>query len=1087
MDKETIISLIYDLSRGGEGISQVEAIFNDLKIQNYTGVLNELTEIALTSNNSHLVFNSIILIYQEAKRNQYFFEHDGFSIFWEGYISLLHHIVYLDSSQENTKRVSFDVVTHAILYFASRNPSDCSFSDFLVSLINEDSLYIPYATFCLKEVMLLYRSSNGLPYAGFSLNTIIELLNYKTEPLIRIGLYFGALSQNTKCEELKDYLFPLLNEITVNDLAECFYIISRFSEENASFFAFCLSDFINYVCNNIINGSDKIKMHGIYLLQSIANQEPEMCKTSKEYILPVISTLITVMGEITQNSSWEPDLNDTEPSTIAREAFEDISKAVNGDLFLEFFLGIIEDEFSNPDASWQSIYSIFVAISNISAVALSNVLNDKEEEDNMPRKTPKPTPAEKIEPLVQPIITVLNEDNINPRVRYEAFNAIINICAHFYPMFQDANANVFPKLRESVRVFDDINLAKVSIRALTAFIKPLRDCTIRKFYPELLYELIEDIQNYSCEETVPLFIECLGVFLSIIGTDSRDKILEISEFFVQFLECDPPIKISSIEAFANSIKKYSPNQISEELHPYIAHFFENAASSKYEAGRLGFCSSFDATIRTLISKLGSQYQQYSDEILSVVFQKLDSLPEVTLIRSYEPIENLSACITLTGPSQEFRAVLEKSVVDDYIGDIKLLSCSIIALELIYLPLYYNTIDIIKKILAYEYSIEEIKETVWQLIYDMMDMVQKSQDHTILSHYLNYIVDSFVNETDNASSPSYIKSMILTVDKSLKILVDGIWTDETQIKRILGTFTGLISYMSRLKEEKIHNQKEWNALDVADPYISKIDDALSNLLYLFKRCSKLYPEVTYSYFLTEFKPVVLKYLECEHFRKFALDFLFIYTYRSLDSSVFIETQKMITSLDFSSNPDVLQSLFDGIGRYIEHIELTPDEIQAYYKYLFSILNWDCIINNEYLLAEDAAIVALSVLISKYRDYFDPYESIDSWMGILPVHEQNKRNDIVYNLLADLIAEKHEALFASGDHVKILFEQIGNVFNYLISENVRRKIATALFPFYTDPANRPLLAEQIFESNFGPEQWKGIIAIHNMMRQLNQIQR
>ena len=140
-----------------------------------------------------------------------------------------------------------------------------------------------------------------------------------------------------------------------------------------------------------------------------------------------------------------------------------------------------------------------------------------------------------------------------------------------------------------------------------------------------------------------------------------------------------------------------------------------------------------------------------------------------------------------------------------------------------------------------------------------------------------------------------------------------------------------------------------------------------------------------------------------------------------------------------------------------------------NYFVNLLEGDYLIRDEFLLAEDAAIVALSVLIKKYREYFENTDAIDKWYELLPIHEQNKRNDIVYNLLCDLIEERHEALFNDEDPLRLI-QQISIVYLNLISDNVKQRIVILMFEIFKE--FQKIYYPLFIKENFGDNQWRSL---------------
>lgn len=328
MDADQYQSLLYDFLRDQNQQKQILDILAEMSESNLLEFMGLNLIVFSKFLDSDICNISITMIYIQAKKGTIFSSNEDATTFWSNFVQIIPEAFHSEVLPDNLKYLVSHIISYFAIYFY-RLYQNAQIQEYLLNLLEENSDFESYIINTIDEIVI---SSQG--FGGFPLEALLSIittnpLQYEASVIPRYRLYFAVVLYIFKNDDengdefegvktdLVD-LFPQLFESTPDSLFDKMLSTTDiFAETFSEFFEPHLSTFIPVLCKFAKDQNCPFRNNAIFCLESLAKGSINMCSSFESYYIPVISTLVTVMSEISEDSPFEENLNDFNSFTIA--------------------------------------------------------------------------------------------------------------------------------------------------------------------------------------------------------------------------------------------------------------------------------------------------------------------------------------------------------------------------------------------------------------------------------------------------------------------------------------------------------------------------------------------------------------------------------------------------------------------------------------------------------------------------------------------------------------------------------------------------------------------------------------------------
>ena len=1014
-----------------------------------------LVQIAgATTNSSHIKL-AITILYSVCIHSSYLVEDEIIGPFFEKICSLSMQLFLAPYVDENTKLLIGTILAEIAIALYAKHPENTQIQEFLLTVVSQNPEYAQWIIHTISEILF-----SSQDFCNFDLGQLIQLMDVEVTPLLKVKLYFSIASHCANDQEDIHALFDSVLELIngSGEITKCFKIISHFAEQHSRFFYPHIDAFPSYICEHIMEGDNNTKREGIYILQSMAESEQEMCSGNPRFYEPVIDVLIKVMSDITETSNYDPDTNDEEPCAIARMAFGPITKALsNGNAYK--YLRDIKENIIDGLADPNLVYGVLIAISEVTLLMLSNYLprNDDELEST----------------FWYSIISLVCEADIPPRIRYAGYCALKNLARSNCPNFQNKTFEIIiPAAFEQFKESEIKEVSMACLRFIKSFISKWSGDGVIEQFQTIYDEVCELIKAADDEEILALLIKILGAAFKKVLISNRNPLEvirydEVLQLLCELLDASEDVNIqSSVVVAFSKLLGGSVVEDNESLAEVIPKFYELSIElvESEDTPPSIVCKISNAQSK-IMPYLGEGFAAYADQTMQEGLSVISELPKGEEFPIFEQVVT-SGYYCTPNPKPGTKYYVEKTLIDTYKSGLEKIDNAATILKVEFGQYVEEVMRNLFQLIEQEEFIEEIREAAWVCISFVVSSQKKNPEGFFA--LVQEVVPKFVEHARQPYVPKSFEVLICAMKRiiiaSYKIIKSAPDCRESVAPMFVPLLEAIAIIKEKLENDKISMHEDQLAFDQVDLKAcgyTKISDTIDYLAELMKKLGKIIPAETAEFFNASLAPGTNEKVHNPILENNELSFImaFINTakseeayqaYREILLSFLTNTAPLNEKCKSSEEEDGderdmevfefdVDRFFIIIEGLIEFLMKTTISLEAANE-LFNICNG--LFDEQFLLkdvfntVDDNIKIMITVLINKYSDLDDPSNLFDVFCTCITIQEQNRFNHFIPYTILKYLTNSFDDFFVGGEE-DFLPEFLMSFFNFFRSDMVKVK--------------------------------------------------
>ena len=728
--------------------------------------------------------------------------------------------------------------------------------EFLVSFLQGNPAFFEYTLTAISDMITLIPNQLCFPFDFIS--QIISNVTTLSQPIL--SLFFATAS----CDITNEALQPLFSHIMELSSPETLKFLLQnlldFSEKYSLFFAPRIGEFTTAIGELAADPSNPFRVLAILLLASLAENAPEMC-SQQPFLEPAVTSLISILSEVDDNTPWDFDPNDDNPSTVARQAISEIFAAVSqheSSLVLSCIMAyhsLVFEQESTPEQK----YAVLTAISEMKTLVLKqedenfyrqlscelekqgniaerNAINEILKMGDFNYDLVDPTAHNPTSTFYTPILEILfDSDQGQTRLRCAAYDVISQASIHTISMLK-----FFPQLFQLTFSETTPFMQLKAIKALRSIICHIHSNELIQNYASY-FEGIIQLTAEAAPEIKPHLIILLGQYAKNLGTNLNEMFGQLlmfvaSQFQIKYdnQTLDIANKIAVVTATgllcANKSESLWIPDLAEYLNGLLLYGlgFIHSEHTSNEININDYISfsnnltDIESSLISLIKFIGRSVV-LSEDIYVILRKTIESyintIPPISPNVNLE-MEGLAAFEKVPSLDKTNHFYVTKSEVQPYVCGLHLLNSMLEALSLHFEDDEARCMDIpsveylkLAKIILLDYgAVLSIRTPAWGILMSLQNWVI----HQNLTK--NYI------QIFSASLVKGIKEMSIYSDKYNELLLtyciyfidfvgnDGIPIEDPALQEFLQLLGDLLNYIVNSTQEFWHKNQLFNRYD-----------------------------------------------------------------------------------------------------------------------------------------------------------------------------------------------------------------------------------------------------------------------------------
>lgn len=1129
MDADEYQSLLNDFFRDQDQQKKILDILTQMSESDLLNFLG-LNLIVFSKFQDEAMCNiTITMIYIHVKKGTIFTSSETATTFWTNFVQVIPESFRSKVLSDNLKYRVSQIISYFAIHFY-RLHQNTQIQEYLLTLYEENPDFESFVFSSIDEIVICSNGFGGFPFEALLKIITMNPLQYDSSVVPRLKLFYSIVlhvfksdEESSEFEEIKPELinlFPQLFEATPESLFD--KVISTteiFAETYSEFFQPHLSAFIPVLCKFAKDSSCPFRNNAIFCIESIAKGSINMCSSYESYYIPVISTLISIMSEITEDSPIEEDLNDTNSFTIAHGTIRFFlqncqNKAIYTYLFNFFKETVTEIVGSEVDEStfvyekvpWQVMYSFIYAFSYRNATLVftplkSNEGEDEEEEENENEMFDSPEKAQQAyneyyELLISLLPFLTNSDTVI-HLKKAIYNMISSFSENLYTLYANtSDSNLVSILISNIFEESNIDLQKSGAAALSDYIENGKYLLTEEDYvnvfmytaenlskipPHLIIYFIHLLKSFVNNIVMRFQPDILSTFVHILTElyecnqqSSNDDLLDIQVYiFISILN-----RLSLIDKELNEIKKMP--EMPEKIMSMLKDSIDVLDQGKYKDDEIELKKSIIICIRLFDQDSIPLIEQFN--LLERSLEGSSKSINIDKFFQFDVVEEDMATLVKVDSSDEeankgAKFYISSNELEEVESSLDMLTTIIHIIKLKSIKSLEDIVQICQKWITNDYHVESLKLKSWLLLNELIiDFIETPEFQVPLSCF----TEDFINCLGVGS-----------INYNLQIL--NLMSDFIQLQYIEKSSMPLIlEKVDKYTDFIIFQIAKYNAELISYNLISKVVINESNMpvqisryrlilesgSLFFKRSFKKYTDETLLFFNKGYLEKIHSYMGKIESLEFAaeVDTYFVCTIKDVEVAkqliswlfgVFLKCMNQI-SVTVST---CLATLYMNIDLPIDFISsLIPAYHFFFSKDLTSLTNYS-----------DCAVGTLSVLITKYCNQMnecqplsdfkmeDDYDlvcenlcdnAIYVFVKALPIWDINQYNNYALNLIISLMQQQNKFIMEPYDFARIWYNLICRIDDEVFMSNeIRMKLIILVREINSNPQLREIVTNNL----------------------------
>jgi len=982
---------------------------------------------------------AICLLYTQVKRNSNFFRLDIVGPFSSSFVPVFVDLLLKQSSSENSKNFLVSIMAELMIYYV-REVHCCQLNLFCLQLLNENTMIAPHILHCISEVYYGYKDDCLFPF-----EVILFCIQELSFPFSsRTELYFSLCSHYPENDTLNSLFPQFLDAIPRAEIPLFYQLLSDFIEQNSSILMNNLDVFLDFIEKSVFSDLISARISSILFIAHFFKCVSDIIVQFESFLVSIFELLIRIIAEIDDSASWEVDNNDIQPYTIARQVFGEITHTINTSLIIISIKNFYKELSSQSSPKWEDLYSLIAAISEMSPSCLSLLLPNRDQTNDY-------SAEEIICSFTLPIIRLLENENLHPRLRMTIYEAIDSFCVTFAPVFQtETFSYFFPKIQ--IYIMNEMNpyVRIHSLKSLASFIKTLSYKELVTVFPEFFDGLL-DYLFIAPEQDYSLILKCLGLYAMGIGSKFVDRIEIISQVLCEiYMNTNSnSIAFSVIEAFSYI---YSHIHLCDSYVCVAQEFFTvlwNMRDEIYDPNQLDSC---DLSIHLLIHSLGENVVSFAEMIYQSCISSISQSIDHVIVKRNEMSVDVSCLIRIKSHISNAKVYVNENQVKEITFSLSIINESIGSYKYIFGSRISEIFHSVLSCLKSDLCLDKMKNYGWLMLSSSISLAGEiGMAHSILFEMLLV----FKKEIDSQNSTPFLyRQMILHLDSII---------NETSHLFDEGLAINLLDSLFYLCNNIIRNNDSKYGKDNMEES-NKYKEVLQVAPVLFKSIFVEFKDHIGGYFESKLEPAIMDYIEYIISARFAVEVYFDYIIVVNDDNRFSKLFPLLACLDQSQDPDLYSLVFSKLHESFFRFPLNEASFGDYFQFLLRYIN-DNMDNIEDYLPFDIIISAFASLIKNNPTIAPMKEAIDIIFECLPIQEIDSTSDTPYSLIADII-EQYDWI-NKREYFSLLSYHVLHVFDTgIITNDTKQRFNVYLGTMLSNPITRKWFEEEWLSISYGP---------------------
>lgn len=971
--------------------------------------IQDCLELALDPSNSQHLETYLTVICGELKHKQIFYTEDHvatvFSLLAEASQEIFSNQRIYDNIKNNLSE-SIGFLTSKFLITA---PEETDAIEFLFSLTQTEGINPSYGQIALQNLII-----SGKSLYNISEDRLLDAIQIESDfnSVLRLFCAVASLMDN---EYMHTLFEQIVENITTNNAADAFAILSTFAETSATFFAPHLDNFTETVQNLINEGDSKVKLHGVFMISTIVEKMYTMFLASEEVSIRVINIFMNIIKEVPEDIPLSLNLDDNSTYSVALDRFINSvgNKLLQVDSIRKEFLSNV---LVSIEESVEDLTAYFTVLSQLGG---STVFSTSVKEDD-------PEFIDCLLSLFGSIPEILSNEETPLRLRFHTLYLI----SEFYKStvrreeFNESMATLLLNAESDNSYGIEIQMAAIdSLRIIYKEIYASQE--LKGVTQEIFDQQIAFISECDNEDILLKLIELItNCVVKLDNNHIIENLEELTELVIGLIEIDSvPITIRAISFFAEMISSISQDNITEPVANALLSIYSLVLELQSSDSALSPNDSIiiEKSYKKLLDFLPKEMrEEHTASMMEGILPSLTEDPPLTEVSIYESM-SMSSVKQIPSNNPSVRILIEKERIINYQETADTARLLISKSPELCLENYLETFE---EILIHHFNadvfIDDICVSLLSIEQKFMQVMNSDQFMEFLPTFLEHIVFLF---NSNVSVPASVNlfncmsSLVVDVLERLdrlftpfeKKLKTAFFVAENQDKKDQKLFKDATiewsneqsqSFMETLIENIVpllvkHIESYQEFVDQkaqffdADEIIDQIEGPVQTLFVTIVTAIDRIKYISKPIFRELYESKIADFVEAnknsqnENIKENMHRIQFQYFLSVEDSDFHAEKIEYLQSLLSHENSILIDPTVNYLKELVEQNAqiLTPEHVSLYINFIEDNLNNGPVLQEGYEDAEACLIYAFALLIIAFIDTAITEDDVDNFVNCI----------------------------------------------------------------------------------------------------------